>query len=141
MQAVDEYLKSGKPVLGMRTATHAFLPAADSKWARYGDTYAGDDAAWQSGFGRLVLGETWVNHHGKHKHESTRGVIASSVAGDPILRGIKDGEIWCSTDVYEVHLPLPGDSKPLVLGQVTCAKATTTRKTDSTGCGQTMARL
>ena len=122
MQAVDEYLKSGKPVLGMRTATHAFLPAADSKWARYGDTYAGDDAAWRSGFGRLVLGETWVNHHGKHKHESTRGVIAPGVADDPILRGIKDGEIWCSTDVYEVRVPLPGDSKPLVLGQVTARK-------------------
>ncbi len=43
-------------------------------------------------------------------------------AEDPILRGIKDGEIWCSTDVYEVHLPLPGDSKPLVLGQVTARK-------------------
>ena len=63
-----------------------------------------------------MLGETWVNHHGKHKHESTRGVIAPGAANDPILRGIKDGEIWCSTDVYEVRLPLPGDSKPLVLG-------------------------
>jgi hypothetical protein len=36
----------------------------------------------------------------------------------PILRGIKDGDIWGPTDVYTVHLPLPGDSKPLVLGQV-----------------------
>ena len=36
----------------------------------------------------------------------------------PILRGIKDGDIWGPTDVYGVRLPLPGDSKPLVLGQV-----------------------
>ncbi len=36
----------------------------------------------------------------------------------PILRGIKDGDIWGPTDVYAVHLPLPGDSQPLVLGQV-----------------------
>ena len=30
----------------------------------------------------------------------------------------KDGDIWGDTDVYGVRLPLPGDSKPLVLGQV-----------------------
>jgi hypothetical protein len=34
------------------------------------------------------------------------------------LRGIRDGDIWGPTDVYEVRLPLPGDSRPLVLGQV-----------------------
>jgi hypothetical protein len=36
----------------------------------------------------------------------------------PILRGIRDGEIWGPTDVYEVRLPLSGDSQPLLLGQV-----------------------
>ena len=30
----------------------------------------------------------------------------------------KDGDIWGPTDVYKVRLPLPGNSKPLVLGQV-----------------------
>ena len=35
----------------------------------------------------------------------------------PIVRGI-DGDIWGPTDVYGVRLPLPGDCKPLVLGQV-----------------------
>ena len=34
------------------------------------------------------------------------------------MRGIKDGDIWGPTDVYTVAIPLPGDSKPLVLGQV-----------------------
>src|SRR5205823_461327 len=32
--------------------------------------------------------------------------------------GIMDGDIWGTTDVYGVRLPLPGDSKPLVMGQV-----------------------
>jgi hypothetical protein len=36
----------------------------------------------------------------------------------PIVRGIEDGDIWGPTDVYTVRLPLPGDSKPVVLGQV-----------------------
>ena len=36
----------------------------------------------------------------------------------PILNGISAGDIWGPTDVYGVRLPLPGDSQPIVLGQV-----------------------
>ncbi len=122
MQHINDYLKAGKPVIGIRTATHAFLPAAGAKWIHYGDTYHGDKKEWDGGFGRLVLGETWISHHGKHKHESTRGIIAPGAPDHPILRGIRDGEIWGSTDVYGVRLPLPGDSRPLVLGQVMTRK-------------------
>jgi hypothetical protein len=118
LQVIDEYLKAGKPVIGIRTATHAFKPEGNSKWSHYGDPYQGDEKEWAGGFGRVVLGEHWVNHHGKHKHESTRGMIAPGAGGHPILRGIKDGDIWGSSDVYTVRLPLPGDSQPLVLGQV-----------------------
>jgi hypothetical protein len=39
-----------------------------------------------------------------------------------VTRGIKSGDIWGSTDVYGVRLPLPGDSKPLILGEVTARK-------------------
>ena len=63
-----------------------------------------------------MLGETWRNHHGKHGSESTRGVIAPGAEKHPIVRGCED--IWGPTDVYGVRLPLPGDSQPLVLGQV-----------------------
>src|SRR5690606_30897433 len=48
----------------------------------------------------------------------TRGVIAPGAEGHPVLRGVESGSIWGPTDVYGVRLPLPGDSKPLVLGQV-----------------------
>jgi type 1 glutamine amidotransferase len=65
-----------------------------------------------------VLGETWISHHGNHGSQSTRGLIAKGQESNPILRGIKDGEIWGPTDVYGVTLPLPGDSQPLILGQV-----------------------
>ena len=70
------------------------------------------------GFGRRVLGETWVDHHGKHGQQSTRGIIAPGQADNPILRGIHDGDIWGTTDVYGVRLPLPADCTTLVLGQV-----------------------
>lgn len=117
MRHIADYLESGKPVVGLRTATHAFnITSADSKYAKYHWQYAGKD--YEKGFGRQVLGETWVAHHGAHGSESTRGVAAPDAADHPILRGIGAGDIWGPTDVYTVTLPLPGDSKPIVLGQV-----------------------
>lgn len=124
MRHIDEYLKSGRPVLGMRTATHAFNVKAGESWAHYANGYAGDLTDWRDGFGRLVLGEKWINHHGHHKHESTRGRLAPDAEGHPILRGIDDGEIWGPTDVYGVRLPLPGDAQALVLGEVVARDGT-----------------
>ncbi len=120
MKHIDTYLKAGKPLIGIRTATHAFNfdKETSSSYAHYGNYYEGDKTEWKDGFGRLVLGENWVNHHGNHKHQSTRGIIAKEAATHPIARGIESGSIWGPTDVYGVRLPLSGDSKAIVLGQV-----------------------
>src|SRR5207302_1336620 len=110
---IVDYVESGRPIVALRTATHAF--ALKSKaYAKYD----WQDKATSGGFGRWALGETWISHHGDHGKQSTRGIIAPGAEKHPILRGIKDGDIWGPTDVYGVRLPLPGDSKPLVLGQV-----------------------
>jgi hypothetical protein len=122
LQLIDDYVKAGKPIIGIRTATHAFMPKGSSRFEHYGNAYAGERKEWEGGFGRVVLGEQWVNHHGKHKHESTRGIISPGAEDHPIVRGIASGEIWGPSDVYAVRLPLPGDSKPLVLGQITNRK-------------------
>ncbi len=114
MKEVVDYVESGRPVIGMRTATHAFSIKGGKTYARY----SFNSKEWDGGFGRQVLGETWISHHGDHGKQSTRGILAPGEQGHPILRGIKDGDIWGPTDVYGVRLPLPGDSKPLVLGQV-----------------------
>jgi hypothetical protein len=114
MKFIDDYLKSGKPVIGLRTATHAFSFPKDS--ATQYSSYNFNDAS--GGFGRQVLGQTWVNHWGYHGKQSTRGVFALGAAAHPILRGIGDGEIWGPTDVYEATLPLPEGCTPLLLGQV-----------------------
>lgn len=102
MRHVVEYVEAGKPVLGMRTATHAFNIPADDKYAKYG--WKSDVEGYAGGFGRQVLGETWIAHHGKHKSESTRGIVVDQ--DHPIARGIEDGDIWGPTDVYRVRLPL-----------------------------------
>jgi type 1 glutamine amidotransferase len=112
MKHIDAYVRAGKPIIGMRTATHAFKIKEGKTYAKYSCR----SKKWDGGFGRQILGETWVAHHGAHGKESTRGVIAPGAKDNPIARGCDD--IWGPTDVYKVNLPLPGDSKPIVLGQV-----------------------
>lgn len=119
MEYFERYLMAGKPIIGLRTATHAFNFKDDThKYQHWGNQYKKEGDPWDGGFGRLVLGERWHTHHGHHKHQSTRGLIAPGSEDHPILNGIANGEIWGPTDVYGVRLPLPGDAKPLIMGQV-----------------------
>jgi type 1 glutamine amidotransferase len=121
LKHIVNYVESGRPIVGLRTATHAFNLKSSAAYQRY--TWTSKE--WDGGFGRQVLGETWISHHGAHGRQSSRGMIAPRQADHPILRGIKDGDIWGPTDVYGVRLPLPGDSQPLVLGQVLVGMNTT----------------
>lgn len=113
MEEIVKYVDSGRPIIGMRTATHAFNMKGGHPFAGY----SWNSTGWDGGFGRQVLGETWIAHYGRHGKEATRGRFAPGAEGSPILRGIKDGEIFGPTDVYKVRLPLP-DCNPLVLGEV-----------------------
>src|SRR5207247_457402 len=116
MEHLVNYIESGRPIIGLRTATHAFNIEQGKKYAKY--SWNSGDKEYLQGFGRQVLGETWISHHGQHGKQSTRGILAKGQESHAILRGIRDGDIWGPTDVYGVRLPLPGDSQPLVLGQV-----------------------
>jgi type 1 glutamine amidotransferase len=113
MKYIVDYINSGKPIIGLRTATHAFRYSRDSTspYKKYGRGAEGFEGA----FGRQVIGEKWVDHWGDHGDESTRGVIVEGMQDHPIVRGCED--IWGPTDVYEVST-LHGDSKPLVMGRV-----------------------
>jgi type 1 glutamine amidotransferase len=113
MKYIADYVNAGRPIIGVRTATHAFDVKKSPAYAKFG----WESKEWDGGFGRQVLGETWISHHGQHGKQSTRGIIAPEQGGHPILRGIKDGDIWGPTDVYGVRVPLPA-VLPLVLGQV-----------------------
>lgn len=97
----DAYL-AGKPIIALRTSTHAFQFPGTSAYKNYND------------FGKRVLGEQWVSHWGRHKSEAARGIIEPSAKDDPILRGVED--IFADSDVYEAYPP--EDAKILVRGQV-----------------------
>ena len=124
MRHIVKYVEAGKPIMGLRTATHAFNIPKGKAYARY-DWRA---KQWDGGFGRQILGETWINHHGHHGKESTRGVIPEAIKDCPLVRGCED--IWGPTDVYTVRLPLPGDCKPVVMGQVLTGMKPTDKPVD-----------
>lgn len=117
MKPIADYVNAGKPVIGLRTATHAFN--MDAKKKRSYLQFSSTGNIWKGGFGREVLGETWVNHHGHHGKQGTRGILTSEGRNHPILKGIADGDIFGPTDVYTVNLPLKPGSTALVLGEVT----------------------
>lgn len=118
MKYFDEYLKSGKPIIGLRTSTHAFNYSKNpnSPYAKY--TWQSKVKGWELGFGAKVLGETWVAHHGHHGHEGTRALVEGlNESNDhPILRGVRD--IWGPSDVYTVK-NLPKEANVLLYGQST----------------------
>lgn len=126
MQHIADYLDSGRPVIGLRTATHAFNIPKGRKF--YNQSWNCDLPNSKQGFGKQVLGETWVAHHGHHGKEATRGIIAPGQEQHPVLRGVASGAIFGPSDVYTVTLPLPGDSLPLVLGEVVAGMAPTDPK-------------
>src|SRR5262249_47948400 len=112
MKHFVDYLNAGKPIVALRTSTHAF--AYEHKQSPYAK-FDWRDKDWPGGFGPQVLGETWVSHPGNHGKESIRGVIEPAKKQHPILRGVSD--IGCPTDVYTVT-HLPADATVLVGGEV-----------------------
>ncbi len=104
LRFIASYLQAGKPVIGLRTATHAFTGDAET-----------DGIVWRD-FGLNVLGEKWVAHHGRHLVEGARSVVETAHADHPVLRGV--GTIYGPSDVYTVSNLNP-EATILLRGQVT----------------------
>ena len=113
MKHIVDYINSGRPIMGLRTATHAFQYSRDKTgpYAKYDCT----NEEFEGGFGRQVLGDTWVAHHGHHGYESTRALINPALKDHPVLQGVED--VWGTTDVYAVG-ELTGNPQVLLDGQV-----------------------
>lgn len=116
VKALLDYVQSGRPILAIRTGTHPLQLRSSNTYARW--SWDSKEPGWEGGFGRKVLGETWVAHHGHHGQQSTRAWFAPGAESSPMLRGIRSGEIWVPTEVYEIRLPMPPTCHVLLLGQV-----------------------
>jgi type 1 glutamine amidotransferase len=112
MQHIADYLDRGGPVVGFRTATHAFqIKRPDAKFLKFhwqtGNVYPG-------GFGRQILGETWVSHYGTNHKTSSRLLLQPDQVTHPILRGVED--VWVQSGGYTAN-PIDG-SVVLAKGQI-----------------------
>ena len=112
MKPIVDYLTAGKPMIVLRTATHAFAYSRNktSPYARFSYDAVG------GGFGGATVGETWTYHHGDHGKQATRGVVDGRHRQHPILKGVKD--VFGPTDVYGVNPDFPADATVLLHGQV-----------------------
>lgn len=126
MKYFDDYLKAGKPVIALRTSTHAFSYSRNktSPYAHY--SWDAKNGKWPGGFGKQLLGETWVAHHGHHGKEGTRALVNGTFQKHPVLQGIDD--IWGETDVYTIS-KLPDNADVLLWGQVTLGMTPTSELT------------
>ena len=105
MQPIIDYLNRGGAVIGLRTATHGFRYAKDSPLYKYSFDYKGED--FKGGFGRQILGETWVGHYGPNHKSSTRLDLVAAQATHPVLRGVK--EVWAEIGAYNAN-PIEGST-------------------------------
>lgn len=106
LEHIYNYLDSGKPIIGIRTANHGFIDFDYRKDGR------------KVNFGEDVLGGSFRNHHGRWQQDSTRGMIVQANKDHPILKGVED--IWGTSDVYRTYKKgdsLPTGCLPLVDGQ------------------------
>jgi type 1 glutamine amidotransferase len=81
LKLITDYVESGKPVMGFRTATHAFRYGA-------GPHAALMDEAWP----RKVFGQKWITHHGHFddgKAPLTEVTPYPAEITHPILRGVQ----------------------------------------------------
>lgn len=97
-QMLTEYLRSGRPVIGIRTTTHGFRGAMQS-------------------FAGPLFGKSG-GHHARHGYQGTRGVLNENERKHPVLTGVKD--VFGPVDVYIAPSDMLDKLKatPLVYGQV-----------------------
>ena len=105
MRLIRNHVAAGRPVAGIRTASHAFTlrnkPAPDGM----------DD--WKE-FDAEVLGG---NYHGHHGNDRKTTVWASPHGKDhPIMRGIDTGEFRSGGSLYQVS-PLAPGTRVLMMGR------------------------
>lgn len=107
---ITDYAESGKPMVGFRTSTHAFMYKKDS-------TKFHMNNEWPT----KVFGQQWITHHGHFAdgHGALTSVKSvESNKSNPILQGVNDFDAF--SWLYHVDggkWKLYGNSNPLLMGR------------------------
>lgn len=103
------FVAAGKPIVGIRTASHAFA-ARDGK-----SPPAGHDA-WPE-FDQMVLGGNYHNHHGNKKDPATIVWTVPEGMDHPVMKEIPTGQWTVPSWLYKTS-PLEPNATLLMMGQV-----------------------
>jgi putative heme-binding domain-containing protein len=107
LDAIRKFVASGKGVVGIRTASHAFCLRGDAPIP------PGHDA-W-TGFDPEVLGGHYTNHHGEGPKVAVS--LATNASAHPILKGVDVMSLTGSGSLYKVS-PLATSATPLLIGTI-----------------------
>ncbi len=105
LDAVRAHLDAGKPLVGIRTASHAFAP-------RPADAGKGD--AWAT-FDPDVLGGNYTGHHGNGPRATI--TAAAGAEGHAFLTGVYLSQLTGNSSLYKVS-PLNSSATPLLTGTI-----------------------
>ena len=109
-QYILDFAESGKPMVGFRTTTHAFLYKNDPERAHLNDDWP-----------IKVFGQKWITHHGHFDDGAnplTDVTLVDNNKDHPILNGVEPFSAY--SWLYHVHggdYALSGDSEPLLMGR------------------------
>ena len=104
---IRKFVAAGKPIVGIRTASHAFSP-------RGTDPIPEGREAW-AGFDPEVLGGHYHGHHGETPKVEIG--IAGGASPHPILEGVDAAKIVGHGSLYKVS-PLAKTATPLLTGSI-----------------------
>lgn len=111
LQHIQRYAESGRPIVGFRTSTHAFLFKDEKDSANF---YMNNE--WPM----KVFGQKWITHHG-HFEDGNKPLTAVDIITSenthPILKGVR--EFLAYSWLYHVDGEddqLYGDSRPILTG-------------------------
>jgi type 1 glutamine amidotransferase len=85
LDEIIKYAESGKPMIGLRTTSHAF---------KYDDA---PSDKWNAEFAERWFGQSWISHYGHNN--STLAHVVEKHADHPILRGV-DEPMWLNSWLY-----------------------------------------
>lgn len=105
LAAVRGHVEAGRPLVGIRTASHAFSPRNED--ARAGDSWPEFDGS--------VLGGNYQGHHGVGPAVKLR--VAPGAETHPILLGVPAHSFASQGSLYRVS-PLRPGAVPLLLGEI-----------------------
>ena len=107
LEAIRRHVAAGKPVVGIRTASHAFALSR-------GQTLAEGNAEW-SQFDAEVLGGNYGNHYPKSPPAHVT-LADANAAKHPILKGVKV-PFESESTLYK-NTPLRPGAQPLLMGTI-----------------------